>query len=306
MNERTLVIANPGSGRANREKLETALDQHAGVADRRIRWLGDGEDAEVVARDELRSGFDLLIAAGGDGTVSAVARAAAEIDIPLAIAPMGTANLLAQQLQIPGDLSGALRFLKEGSAVRRIDAMEIDGRLHFLNVGIGLSARTVHDVPAVDKRRFGLSAYVWTGVASSFSFTPVLCTISIDNDVQRLRALDVSIINAGFREGRQVPGFPSVDPDDGRLNVLTVWAPSASEYLAHLWCAFSLWRRVNPNIKWSVAEREIRIDCAEPTPVQADGDLIGETPVTVRLVRHAVGVLVPASSVPSSTSTKAA
>ena len=298
--QRALVIANPGSGRANREKLEAALDRHAGAIELRIRWLGEGEDAETVAREGLRSsadnrsGFDLVVAAGGDGTVSAVARAAVEVDIPIAIAPMGTANQLAVQLRIPGDLSGALRLLSEGGAIRRIDAMEIVGRLHLLNAGIGLSAQTVHDVPADDKRRFGLFAYLWTGVTRSFSFTPVLCTISVDDDVQQLRALDVSIINAGFREGKQVPGFPSVDPDDGRLNVLTVWAPSASEYLAHLWRAFTLWRRVNPNIKWSVAQREVRIECAEPTPIQADGDLIGETPVTVRIVRSAVGVLVPA------------
>ncbi len=297
MFKRALVIANPGSGRANREKLETAFDREVEAPEHVIHWLDEGEDAEAAVRREAQAGFDLVVAAGGDGTVSAVARAAGDLGVPIAIVPMGTANMLALQLRIPGSVSGALRLLSGDSAVRRIDAMEVDGRLHFLNIGIGLSARTVHDIPAVDKRRFGLSAYVWTGVTSSFSFTPVLCTISVDDDVQQLRALDVTIINAGFREGRHVPGFPSVDPDDGRLNVLTVWAPSASEYLAHIWRAFSLWRRVNPNVKWSCAEREIRIECPEPTPVQADGDIIGETPVTVRVVRDAVGVLVPAKSV---------
>ncbi len=298
MFRRALVIANPGSSGANADELQGALDRYAGGMEHRVRWLTEGEEAETVARDELRHGFDLAVAAGGDGTVSAVARVASELGIPLAIAPMGTANMLAQQLHIPGSVDGALELLERGAVVRRIDALEIDGRLYFLNASIGVSARAVHDLPPTGKRLFGLSAYVWMGIASSFTFTPVPCTVSIDGNARRLRILDVSIINAGFQARGQVPGFPRVQPDDGHLDVLTVWAPSASEYLAHLWRAFFLWRKVNPNVKWSIAEREVSIESVKPTPVQADGDIVGETPVTVRLVRGAVGVLVPAGSVP--------
>ena len=298
MFNRALIIANPGSGGANRRKLEAALDRHADGLERRVRWLAEGDEATTVARAELRSGFDVVVAAGGDGTVSAVALAATEVDIPVAIAPMGTANMLAQQLHIPGDVNGAISLLGGDAAIRRIDAMEIEGRLYFLHASVGVSARAIHDLPAADKRRFGISAYVWMGIASSFKFAPALCTISIDDDVQQLRVLDVSIVNAGFQARGQMPGFPHVNPDDGRLNVLTVWAPNVAEYLRHLRQAFSLWRRVNPNVKWSIAEREVRVECAETTPVQADGDIIGETPVTVRLVRGAVGVLVPSKSFP--------
>ncbi len=296
MFKHALVIANPGSGHADARELDAALDMHAGGLERRVRWLASGEEAENVAREELREDVDVVVAAGGDGTVSAVARVASEVGVPLAIAPMGSANMLAQQLHIPGDVNGALELLKSGATVRRIDALEIDNRLYFLNAGVGVNARAVLDLPATGKRLFGVSAYVWMGIASSFTFTPVACTVSIDGVSRLLRILDVSIINAGFQATGQVPGFPRVQPDDGRLNVLTVWAPSASEYLAHLWRAFFLWRRVNPNVKWSIAEREIRIESAEPTPVQADGDIIGETPVTIRVVRNAVGVLVPAGS----------
>jgi len=293
---KALIIANPGSGGANADALNAAVGRHAGAMELSLRRLNEGEDVETVARRELPHKYDIAVAAGGDGTVSAVARVASDLRIPVAIAPMGTANMLAQQLHIPGRIDEAMKLLQGESVVRHIDALEINGRRYFLNAGVGVSARAVLDLPPTGKRLFGISAYVWMGIASSITFTPVPCTVSIDEDSQQLRILDLSIINAGFQARGQVPGFPRIEPDDGRLNVLTVWAPSASEYLAHLWRAFFLWRKVNPNVKWSVAEREVNIECAKPTPVQADGDIIGETPVTVRVVPSAVGIVVPSES----------
>jgi diacylglycerol kinase (ATP) len=298
MFKRALVIANPGSRSAGHEALRAALDRHAGSVERRVRSLGKSDNVVEVAREELRDGWDVVVAAGGDGTVAGVAQAAGEVGVPLLIAPMGTANMLATQLGIPGDLDRAIRLLVEDSVVRRIDGMEIGGRLHFLSAGVGVSAKTIRDLSETGKRLFGLSAYVWTGIASSFTFRPTLCTISIDGRRSRLRVLDISVINAGFRSDPPVPGFPDIRADDGRLDVLVVWAPRATEYLRHLEHALFRWHRVRPNIRWRTAAREVSIVSSEPLLVQADGDLIGETPVTIRLVQKAVGVVVPLSSVP--------
>jgi diacylglycerol kinase (ATP) len=258
-----------------------------------VRWLEEGEDAEQVARGELRKGWDVVVAAGGDGTVARVARAAREAGVALAIAPVGTANMLAEQLGIPGDIDAAMRLLTESGVVRQIDGIEVEGRLYFLSAGVGVSAATIRDLSDANKRLFGPSAYVLTGIVSSFTFRPIPCAVSIDGHNRWLRILDVSVINAGFRSERPVPGMPDVRPDDGRLDVLIVWAPSPPEYLRHLGWALLRWRRVNPNIQWRVAEREIEIDCSEPIPVQADGDIVCTTPVAIRLVRDAVGVVVP-------------
>jgi diacylglycerol kinase family enzyme len=290
---RALVVANPEAGRAERQSLEEALDRSAGGIDRRVYRLSEGEDVEEATRRVLEGDWDVVVAAGGDGTVSGVARAASSAGLPVAIAPLGTGNILADQLGIPGDLERAVALLKRGSVIRKIDAMEIGGRLCLLNAGVGLSAATVRDVREADKRRFGPSAYVWTGIASSFAFRPIPCTVSIDGRARRLRVLDVSIINAGFRFDRPVPGIPEVRPDDGRLDVLIVWAPRPLEYLRYLQRALFISRRFNANIQWRVAEREVRIDCADSVPVQADGDLVAETPVTIRLLRSAVGIVVP-------------
>jgi diacylglycerol kinase (ATP) len=298
MFKRALIIANPGSRSAGHRALQVALDRHAGSIERRVRSLGKSDNVVEVAREELRDGWDVVVAAGGDGTVAGVAQAAGEADVPLLIAPMGTANMLATQLGIPADLDGAITLLTGETVVRWIDGMEIGGRLHFLSAGVGVSAKTIRDLTHTGKRLFGLSAYIWTGIASSFTFRPSLCTLSIDGRRSRLRVLDISVINAGFRSDRPVPGFPDIRADDGRLDVLVVWAPRATEYLRHLEHALFGWHRVRPNIRWRAATSEVKIESSEPLIVQADGDLIGETPVTIRLVQKAVGVVVPLGSVP--------
>jgi len=293
MLKRALVIANPGSGTPEPGALEAALDRHAGSIERRVRRLQRGEDTAQVAREELREGWDVVVAAGGDGTVSGVAQAAGEAGVPVLIAPMGTANMLAVQLGIPGDLDEAIGLLAGEMAVRRIDGMEIGGRLCLVSASVGVSATTIRELSGADKRRFGFLAYVGTGIASSFRFHPIPCTISIDGRARSLRILDVAVINAGFKSERLIPGIPDIRPDDGRLDVLIVWAPRPVEYLRYLARALLAARRVRPNIEWLTAEREVQIDCGEPLPVQADGDMSGETPVTIRLVRGAVGIVVP-------------
>ncbi len=128
---RALVIANLGAGSAGQGVLKAALDRHAGSIECRVRQLGEHEDAVQVAREELGEGWDVVVAAGGDGTVSGVAQAAGEAGIPMLIAPMGTANMLAVQLDLPSDLDGAIGLLARPAEVRHIDGMMIDGRVHL-------------------------------------------------------------------------------------------------------------------------------------------------------------------------------
>ncbi len=290
-----LVIRNRFSGHADGQHIADTLAAAAPQLSCTHVFVEKGEDAERVTLDRLPGRYDVVVAAGGDGTVGSVARAAREFDLPVAILPTGTANMLAVQLGIPTDVGDAAALLSGRSRVRRIDGMVVRDRLYFLNVGVGLSASTIRDLKDWTKRYLGLSAYVWTGIASGFTMKPARCRITLDGRARRMRILDVSVINAGFNEVRSFPGFPVVLPDDGKLNVLTVWTPTPVDYLRHLWWAFTTWRRVRKNIRWRVAERDVRVESSVSLPVQADGDIIGETPVCISLVPSAVGIVVPDS-----------
>ena len=138
------VVLNPGSGAAtddtvSRRVVELLAGHGLQAA---IFAAGPGAPIGDQARAAARAGCRVLAAAGGDGTVNAVATVAIERDIPLGILPMGTLNHFAKDLGLPLDLEGAVRVIAQG-AVRRVDVAEVNGRIFLNNSSIGVYPRIV-------------------------------------------------------------------------------------------------------------------------------------------------------------------
>ena len=115
----------------------------------------DAEDpGEGQARMAAKAGADLVLACGGDGTVTACAAGLAGTGIPLAVIPLGTGNLLARNLGLPIDLGGALTVALAGS-VRRLDAGTANGSLFLVVAGLGLDAKMLDGTSEPVKKRFG-------------------------------------------------------------------------------------------------------------------------------------------------------
>lgn len=99
------------------------------------------DESAELARESAAHGAEVVVAAGGDGTINSVASGLAGTDVPLGILPLGTANDLARELGIPRDLEGAARRIAEGTA-RRMDLGEVNGRVFCTVGGITLTAQT--------------------------------------------------------------------------------------------------------------------------------------------------------------------
>jgi diacylglycerol kinase family enzyme len=137
---RTVVIQNEGAGTVQPPGAVRAALAAAGVdADvRAVPGPACGEAAAAAVRD----GAEAVVAAGGDGTVSAVAGVLAGTGTPMGILPLGTLNHFARDLGIPDDLAAAARVIAEG-AVRRVDVGEVNGRRFVNNSSVGLYPRVV-------------------------------------------------------------------------------------------------------------------------------------------------------------------
>jgi diacylglycerol kinase family enzyme len=136
------VIVNPRSGSSrSREDIERLFSEAGGQADIR---LAEGSPNDL-AHELVRETPPLVVAAGGDGTVSAVAAALAGSGVPLAVLPLGTLNHFAKDLGIPASLDEAVRVAVEGR-VRELDVGEVNGRVFINNSSIGL-------YPAMVRRR---------------------------------------------------------------------------------------------------------------------------------------------------------
>jgi YegS/Rv2252/BmrU family lipid kinase len=292
---RVFVVLNPMAGNSTAADVHAALDRHfsAEIWTQEIyETTGDEQVADIV-RTALERGCDLVVAAGGDGTVSEVAEALVHTDIPLGIIPVGTANVLARELGLPLDLEGACALLAGERATNSIDAMQVGDKAFFLQIGIGIDSLMIRDTDRAAKRRFGRAAYLWTALKWLIGYQPRRFTIAVDGRRLRPRAAQVLIANGGVQGMPPFSWGPHNSPDDGRIDVCVVSARSLSDYLRVGWQVLIGHRRRGPNISYYSAERSIVVDADRPLPVQADGEILGETPVQVQVIPDAVVVVVP-------------
>jgi diacylglycerol kinase family enzyme len=136
---RIAVVLNTsaGTGKA-REVSEQLTGLFTGTGrELAIGLVPQGGDVRQAAQAAVARGCDLLVAAGGDGTVSSVAGAVVGGKIPLGILPLGTLNHFAKDLGIPLDLEGAARVLLVGNEAR-VDVAEVNGRVFLNNAGLGV------------------------------------------------------------------------------------------------------------------------------------------------------------------------
>jgi len=123
-----------------------------------------------------------------------------------------------------------------------------------------------------------------------------LFVVKVDGQSSRLRASEVLIVNSG---GLGEPYFhwkPHIRLDDGRLDVFVLRAQTAPDYLRVAWELLLGRQKRDPNVRFLSAERSIAINADRPLPVQADGDVIGQTPIQVQVVPNALQVIVPATA----------
>jgi YegS/Rv2252/BmrU family lipid kinase len=284
-----------------REVARRALERHlsgAGVAWRVYEMGARDEPVADRVREALRAGCDLVVACGGDGTVSSVANPLIGTDTPLGIVPLGTTNVLARELGVPVDPDAALALLTGGHALALVDAMAMgpEGRACFTQLGVGLDALMIRDTGPEQKKRFGRLAYLWTAATRLAGFQPRRFLLTVDGATARPRASQVVVANAGTLGQPPLRWGPDIRPDDGVLDVCVIRARTVWDGARVAW-NFVLGRhRRAPNVWYLTARREVTVATAKPKPlpVQADGEIVGQTPVTVRVRPGAVKVVVPA------------
>lgn len=296
---KAFVVLNPAAGKTAHESVREALDKrfmtsHIGYE---IYETRKEEKVGEVVRARLRDGFDLAVAAGGDGTVSDVIDGLVEIPKPLGIIPTGTGNLIARELGIPEGVNDAVEVIASAPRSRKIDAMRIGKRVFVLNASVGISASVIGGTTRENKHRFGRIAYVWTTVIKLFTLKSRYLVVSVDGLSHEYRAVEAAIMNCGMLARTLYPKGPEIHIDDGHLDVWILGPKRIRDYPRYI--RGIMRGRPVDLARFICAEMNVTIRSNVPIPVQADGDIIGTTPLDVRLLPGAVTVLVPKEPVPA-------
>ena len=238
-------------------------------------WLATTPDdpGEGQARTAVKDGADLVVACGGDGTVTACAAGLAGSRTPMAVVPAGTGNLLARNLGLPLDVRGALEVALAG-VNRELDVGVANGRPFLVMAGLGLDAQMLGSTSEPLKKRLGWVAYVVAGLRH-LRDRPMRVTLRADGGPpERRRASAVIAGNVGRLQGG-LTLLPGAAPDDGLLDVVVLTATGWAGWLAVL--AQVALRRGAGGPVTRGAFRELRIDADREYPWELDGELMGST-----------------------------
>jgi len=287
-----LVILNPASGKKTAEPIIESINTQfkASQIEFEIYKTKKEDNIGDIIRARLKNKFDLVVAAGGDGTVSAVINGIVGTTIPLGIIPAGTGNLLAHDLDIPLEVKDAVALIAGTHKLRKIDAMRIGKRAYILNISLGASAAVVNETSPKNKKRFGRIAYAWTVVSKLSTLRQRSLTVSVDGKTLKYHAIEVAIFNSGSIAKTLYPNGPDIRIDDGYIDV---WIMSIQTILDYPQYLFKMMtgkpaKRISHFIKAKTVSVKSRI----PLPVQADGDIFGTTPIEVEVIPAALTVLV--------------
>jgi YegS/Rv2252/BmrU family lipid kinase len=251
--------------------------------------------ADHFAREAVEQGFDLIIACGGDGTLSAAADALVNTGIPLGVISRGTANAFAAALGLPETIEAACEAILTGT-VRKVDAACCNGDYMVLLTGIGFEAETIERADRDTKNRFGMLAYFIAGLQELRELEHFAVEIETDDKQINVTASAVTIANIAPPTSILAQGPGEMSVDDGLLD-MTIVAPSntvnaiaASYHL--LQSALSGNRTNRPDIGY-VRSKTFKVTTDPPQKVAVDGELIGMTPVEVECIPGGLLLIVP-------------
>jgi YegS/Rv2252/BmrU family lipid kinase len=298
LKERSAVlIVNPNAGRgravAAREVETFSRRALGGGVTVRVEQTSGPDDAARLAREAVSAGATDLVVRGGDGTVHEAIQGLVGASVRLMVWPAGTANVLARQLESPSNAEEAAQVFARGNT-RRISlgraTSERTGacRYFFMLAGVGLDASVVGHVRPRLKRRVGEAAFWYAGLGHLAHWTPREFTVEIEGET--LPATYAAIGKAPWYGGG-LKITPRARLDAHTFEVCVINSHSRLRYLRLL--AQAMRGGAHEGARGVTFRTATRLRCAGDVQVQADGELIGELPMTFEIVPEGVEVIVP-------------
>jgi YegS/Rv2252/BmrU family lipid kinase len=277
--KRIALLANPGSGSGEAERVEDELRELGAQVS---RFALDEWEAAAEA------GTERIVVAGGDGSIGCAAAAASRATVALGVVPAGTANDFARALELPSDLAEACRLALEGESTQSLE-LGLMGERPFVNVAsLGLPPAAARRAKRM-KRLLGAGAYALGAVRAGLSANPVACTVRCDGtEVFAGEAWQATVACTGaFGGGADVVA----DPRDGYLNVVVIEATSRAALVVRAYGLRAGGLESQRGVRSCRAQR-VDVDVPEDTSYNVDGEVVEAGPSTFTVRANAFEVVV--------------
>lgn len=229
-----------------------------------------------------KDSIDMVIAAGGDGTVAAVVQCLVSTSVPLGILPLGTANNFARNIGLPLDINKCVEILKSGKP-KLADCGMVNDKLFVNVVGIGLSTEVNSNVTGTQKARWGVLAYVGMAVKQFRTMKPIRAKICIDDEVIEQEVIQITVCNGRFF-GAGVSIANTAAIDDSRLHIFI--APAKNIFMN------VILRRFTTGLPIRDA-KALTIETEKNLKIDIDGEVSSSTPANFRILSQAILVIGP-------------
>lgn len=240
-----------------------------------------------------RDSVDCVILGGGDGTLNAAARGLVGAGLPFGVLPLGTANDFARSVGLPvDDLEAAARIIGDGNT-HRIDVGEVNGHFFFNVASVGIAADLAKSLTRRHKRRFGRLSYAMAAIRLLLRARPFHATLDDGASKVMVRTMQIAVGNGRYYGGGNVV-VRDARIDDG-------WLDLYSLEFSQVWRMALMVRAFKHGEHGAL--REVRtarggrfeVTTRRPRPINADGELVTQTPAVFSQKRLAVSVFVPAT-----------
>lgn len=285
------IVANPvaggGRGRAMAEALAFALEARGESVD--LSFTSKAGDARQSAE---RGGVDCMVAVGGDGSVNEIVNGLTDLGVPLAILPMGTANVVARELNIPNNPETVAELIVKGH-MRQMDVGLYGHQRFLLGAGAGLDAAIAKEVSQQRGARSGLSKWVWPSIKTSIAYQFPKIRVIVDGEEVSDDTQYAIVGNCRFSAGI-FPATPKAKIDDGLLDICLFRRLGAIRLLV---LTATIWRArfiEHEDVTYLQARHvELQEASKETVPLQVDGDPAGALPGTFQLNEIPISVVCP-------------
>lgn len=296
MTRSAYLIFNPVAGQGNPDedlaKIKSVLTPEISL---NIHKTTKEVGADELARQALAENAEIVIASGGDGTVSSVAGVLANTDVCLGVVARGTANAFASALELPDSIEQQCETIL-GGKTRVIDTAKCNDKVMVLMSAIGFEADTVEEADREMKDNLGALAYIYSGFKQLGKFKKFDVEIETPEKTSEVNAVAVTVANTAPPSSILAQGPDRTIPDDGLLDITIVAPKTRANAIS---ASYHLLKKAIKNEAVEHDEidyqrsKKVTITANPPQRVAIDGDVDLQTPITLECLPQSLKVFVP-------------